>query len=339
MDYGTIMGAVMQILVAFESLTGMPIIVAERNAQSDELAFREDTLSKVCPKANGFNFCDTHMTNLPSQELHTGWSVVMQSENEQGEMGSVCVILPPERNLNIYSSVYAVSSFYGYSAPNFTDRVESLPTQAEAEATLMLIHIANCMGNNSIDEQLLTERSIAFTALSMTLIQGDPVFTRYPTQTPARKYAYLIDSNITHQAVNIGERILFEMWKQEAAAELQQKECPRAAAVPSGELNTRSITRTMDFLPACYTDNESDSGSVTRRYNNVSVTDSNLHLWMYGVPQEVLNRYRGDDGYSGPTGPTTGAPPSNWTPMKNFSGDYNRAVRYIWNTANELTGL
>src|SRR3546814_7382692 len=57
-----------------------------------------------------------------------------------------------------------------------------------------------------------------------------------------------------------------------------------------------------------------------------SVTDHNLHLWMYGEDTGSIKTWW--NGYMVDPAPVLGAPPMTWEPFKMFP-NYEAAVRYI----------
>ncbi len=128
---------------SLEKMSGLPIVFLDRTGD-DPGQFWYRAMQKLCTKT-GDNWCDDDLTSLRDTTNPIGWSRVLTYRTPQGTEKKVCVILPPNPGVSAGYVATGLSSGNIYSW-------QELPTSAEAEAFLTLMHGANCL-NTSEDQQ------------------------------------------------------------------------------------------------------------------------------------------------------------------------------------------
>lgn len=291
---------------ALEKAGKMDIVILERTGD-DPGQFWYRAMQKLCQKT-GENWCDQDLTQVLTDTTNSlGWTRVLTYKTAAGGQKKVCTILPPNQGI---SAGYVASGLAGGQVFDWRD----LPTSAHAEAFLYLMHAGSCLSegsNPAYDEK----RADAFAALSMTLIEGNTAFVAAREVTPARKFSFFRNRESTRWAVSLGERVLLDLWKKEAADGLRQGASCQATVVPSTNIDTESLQR-QTSLPT-------DSDCTNRAgAPKGSVSDENLWLWTGGA---VL----------GASWPTVPLPPQTYTPFKSF-GSFDEGVAYAWTTAGSI---
>lgn len=330
---GTLYSIALNVVIALEQLTGMPMVLTEPN--TDIVAYRDSAATALCERT-GAGFCGEHLDFISNTTTQAGSSTIINYRDNNGTLQSACLILPPANTLTAPDLAYGMSHSYFNTA--------DLPTNEEARSFMLMHWAARCLDQQgSVMEE---KRADAFASMAIALAQGDPAFTRYPLETPARKFAFIRNRDTSEAAVDHAERWMLEIWKPEAAQALRAQQC-QASAVPSREERVSHIRRD-STLPACFQHHREQqipgnfyvpgSGGWASSYyalGPVSVTDANLHLWMYGESRNEVNRKRQQ---GQPENPAVGAPPRPWTPFKGFSST-REAVQFMWTTVSSITGL
>lgn len=325
----TLAGAALTVVMALEQLTGMPIVIAEREV--DIQKFWDATATALCEKT-GDNFCSESVQFIKDSTAAEGFSTILEYVGDDESRKLACIVLPPSPDLSSSDVAYEMAdgSLFGYS---------DLPAKNKLDAWLTMHWAARCLDRDgSFQEEA---RADAFAAMAVALIQGDPEFTRYPLETPARKFAFIRNQSTTEAAVDLAERHMLDLWKPEAATALRSQSC-NASATPSQDRRVSRIQRDVE-LPTCASEQEggqfgSSIPGLPGGYAggpSVSVTDANLHLWMYGEPRD---QQFAKERLHGEANPTTGAPPTVWHPFKGFSST-QAAVEFMWREASSLTGV
>jgi hypothetical protein len=332
LDPATLTAIAMNVVLGLEQVTGMPMVVIQRS--DDPLQVWKNTQSAFCTKTNGA-VCDLRqMEYMTETQNFAGFSnVVSYKSSKDGRTGKLCVIMPPDKRFATSHAAMAMSGGKYFSPSD-------QPSKGELDAFLIMHNAAECL-SDSANSPASGARADAFAALALTLIEGDPSFTRSPNTTPARKFAFMRYGNTTGAAVNVGERILLDTWKVEAVAAIRQSGCQVTAEGSSGS-NTPAIPRD-GRLPLCTTYDDGMSGASggatgmmatggqrIEIKHPVTVSDKNLHLWMYG---ETGRTY----GFLESANPIVGAPPQPWRPFKTFASTKD-AVSYMWNVSRQVTG-
>lgn len=335
MSGGAFLGILLQIIPAFTEVTGVEVLVADRI--TDRYQFTQNLEQKLCSQSSNPN-CEADMRNIPFEEM-SGWGSKAFSTNSS-DVSNYCIFMTPEfENLATYSN-YGFDLQKKYSAISASvGQIE----QAQSHHSAMyaaLSSLAECARKDSETLDVQVERELAFASLALTLIVGDTSFIREPMTNITRKHANVTNSEAAKYATNIGERILFELWKQETAKVLnKQTYCGPSSrdggvfVKKSSDINTIGVPRADDWVPTCPYDEERQAWSQSK----LEVNDQNLHLFMFGASEAKIRSARGDDGGYGPMQPVVSNPPEPYTPFKPF-GSYKSAISYIWETSNNLVG-
>jgi hypothetical protein len=322
----------MQLIPIFTNVTGIDVIVVDPNYNKLEAeAYIEQ---KVCEYSNNQN-CEVNRQELPFAN-YTGFSYNVIDTNVNDIPDNLCVIQPatPELATDI-NARYMINSLV-----NDTTYQEGDPLiETRANRTMFhlnLIHLGNCAADGSQDVATQIQRSSAFATMTTALALGDTEFVRNPRDGEHRKYSFIANSEASHVASDVSERILMDLWKAETSDYLNRKKyCGSRGNVSdakSREMNIMRVNRTQGWVPRCPYDED-------RNRSRLNVTDSNLHLFMFGSPEEFVARQRRKrDGSMGPYQPVVPNPPYQYEPFKPF-GSYEEAISYAWQTSGDIVGL
>ena len=297
----SIKAAVIAFVAALESVSGVPIATLDRVDDTQEFWARSAAI--LCNKT-GDTFCDEDMRFMTQNTEPSGFSQIIEYKSSKtGKTKRVCALLPPIDNID---PSYVGEAFTGSFA-----RESDYPSEVATSAWLYLYHAAHCLDTALSDRE--EDRAVAFATLGLTILQGDPMFTR-PGQTgQSRRIATMIKKDSAWWAAGTGERILFDQFKGDTASVLRTRYGCNAQISPATTIDTTRISR------ANRLENGQDcSDAAGGAYRNPGVvSDSNLWVWMYG-----------NGG--------VGAPPINYTPAKMFA-NMNAAARYTVTTAEKLS--
>lgn len=297
-------GTAQRAVESLEKMSGLPIVFLERTGD-DPGQFWYRAMQKLCKKT-GDNWCDDDLTSLRDTTNPIGWSRVLTYRTPQGTEKKVCVILPPNPGV---SAGYVATGLSGGNIYSW----QELPTSAEVETFITLMHGANCL--NTSEDQQQAKRADAFAAMTLALIQGDGAFVSARDVTPARKFALYRFGESTRWAVNVAERILLDQWKDEAVAALSARNRCDAKAVASQNLATDSLQRDISLPQG------EDCVATMGGASKGTVTDGNLWLWTTGQP--------------GSNAPVLGLPPAPYTAFKGFQS-FDAAIIYAFKTAETI---
>lgn len=296
----SIKAAVISFVAALESVSGVPIATLDRVDNTQEFWARSAAI--LCAKT-GDNFCDDDMRFMTQNTEPSGFSQIIEYKvGATGETKRVCALLPPIDNID---PSYVGEAFTGSFA-----RESVYPSETSMSAWLYLYHAAHCLDSamNNTEEN----RAIAFATLGLTILQGDPLFTRPGQSGQSRRIATMIKNDSAWWAAGTGERILFDQFKAETASILRKDYGCNAQVVAATSIDTTRLARDSRLEPG---QDCSQAGGTGGRSPGV-VSDANLWIWMYGTGG-------------------LGAPPVDYTPAKMFSS-MNAAVTYTVTTANKL---
>src|SRR5690625_3469081 len=206
---GSLFSIALNVILALEQLTGMTMVVSERNP--DIMAYRSAAASALC-RATGDSFCGEELDFISQTTAAEGWSRIIRYEDDSGVTKSVCLLLSPSSRLTAADLSFEMSDggVYFFDDP---------PEYAEARGFLMMHWSARCLDPDASPAG--EKRADAFAAMAMALIQGEPAFTRYPLETPARKFAFFRNRATTEEAVAHAERWMLDIWKPEAVEALR----------------------------------------------------------------------------------------------------------------------
>lgn len=293
---------VLALITTMESVSGVPIAQLERI--DDTQAFWVRTAAILCTKT-GDPFCDTDVRFMTSNtELSGGSQIIEYQVNGKGAVKKVCALLPPIDEID--------PSYVGEAFGSTFMAPDQYPSNLVTAQWLMLYHAAHCMDTQF--NQAEEDRAKAFATLGIAMLQGGPGFTPGIHRAEWRQMAVISGSTPAYWAAGTGERILLDMWKNQAAGILQTTYNCDAKIVVNTSIDIEKITRakTLDQGQDCSSTGQSGRGTGI-------VSDNNLWIWMYG-----------NGGL--------GAPPVRYTPMAAWGGDYTKAYAYMWNTASQLAG-
>lgn len=295
--------AVLAFIAGLEHVSGVPIAVLDRIENTEQFWARSAAI--LCQKT-GDDFCDDDMRFMTANTEPMGQSQIIEYRVGKGAVKRVCAIIPPIPNID----PSFVAEAYGRPHPGLND----VPTSVEAASWLMLYHASHCLDQAlSGDEE---SRATALASLGLTLLEGDTMFTRGIHRSPGRMMAVMTAQPAAYWAAGTGERILLDLWKNEAADKLASRYGCYSIVEQNKSIDIESIRRA-GYLGPEQTCQAAVGGG---RGSQVTVSDSNLWLWMYGQ--------------SG-NGGGIGAPPAPYTPMKTFKS-MDAGASYVLATANAL---
>jgi len=311
-----LMVAVFTFISALEGNTGYKIAVLDRIEDPQQFWVRSAAI--LCKKT-GDNFCDTEMRFMTANTEPTGMSRIIEykaKDNPSAPVKRVCAILPPINQVDSTSIGEAMGT--GFPAS------DQAPTSADTQAWLTLYHAAHCL--DSTGAAFEEKRAAAFATLALAIIDGDPTFTAGMRRSPPRQMAVISGQEAAYWAAGIGERLIMDLWKLEAAERLRDDYDCEVAMVPNSSIDMERIPRDVQLAQGDACAPTTSSGSPAGESGGTSgfistppkgkVTDSNLWIWMYGTGG-------------------LGVPPKPWTPWKMF-GSASEAARYTWTTAETL---
>jgi hypothetical protein len=293
--------AALGLVSGLETIGNVPIAVLERTGDDTE-AFWNRSAQILCAKT-GDSLCSLPMTMMRDNTNPLGLARIIRYVGSNGERRRVCAVVPPAEDVSPMLTATGVSGGNTYSW-------EDLPSSPAARVWLMLQNAAHCLdADGGAGED---KRADAFASLGTTLIFGDPSFTAPGNKSPARVFGYYRNADANRWAVNLGERILLDTWKSEAAGVVQARTGCALVADASSRLDVDQIPRDRQVAPedVCVPAGQSGGPRSGR------MTDANLWIWMYQT--------------------SLGAPPQPWTPLKTF-GSTQAAASYVWDQAGKLS--
>jgi len=313
-----LMVAVFTFISALEGNTGYKIAILDRI--EDPAQFWARSAAILCQKT-GDNFCEADMRFMTANTEPSGMSRIIEykdKKNPSAPVKRVCMVLPPINKVDPTS----IGEAFGTGFPNSLD----MPREKDTQAWLTLYHAAHCLDSNGSPFE--EKRAAAFATLGLAIIDANPKFTAGIMRSPPRQLAVISGQEAAYWAAGIGERLLLDLWKLEAAERLRDDYDCEVAMVPSTSIDVERIPRDRQLTPgeACDPqtsaaspaagDNGGSTGGFTSTPPKGKVTDANIWIWMYG---------------SG----GLGVPPKPWTPWKMF-GSASEAARYTLTTAETL---
>jgi len=306
--------AVIAFIAALETVSGVPIAILERKDKTEEFWARSAAI--LCEKTKE-PFCEEHMRFMTSNTEPMGQSQIIEYDFDGKGLKRVCAIIPPIPHIDPSS----IAESYGNPHPG----LEQSPASEHAAAWLMLYHASHCLDSELSDFE--ERRAAALATLGLSILGGDATFVPGINRSPARMLAVMTGMDAAYWAAGTGERILMDLWKEEAAYQLNRQFNCYAVVQPNSSIDIERIKRDRrgEDIRSCSVD-EGGGGPGAAR-GSVSVTDANLWIWMFGA------RTSGQDGsyYF----PGLGVPPLPYEPAKSF-GSMEAAAEYVVRTSNEL---
>lgn len=305
----TLSAAVLAFIASLEHVSGVPIAVLDRIDNTEQFWARSAAI--LCQKT-GDSFCDDDMRFMTANTEPLGQSQIIEYRVGNGPLKRVCAIIPPIPNIDPAS----VAEAYGQPHPGLND----VPRSADAAAWLMLYHASHCLDQAMAANE--ESRAVALASLGVTLIEGDTMFTRGIHRSPGRMMAVMTAHPSAYWAAGTGERILLDLWKDEAASVLNRQYGCYAIVEVNKSIDIESIRRA-SYLGPEQTCQSQETGRGTGGNGagaQVTISDANLWLWMFG---------------QGGRGGGIGAPPVSYEPMKTFAS-MDAGVSYVLATANAL---
>lgn len=299
--------AALAFITALESVSGVPIAILDRI--DDTQMFWVRSAAILCQKT-GENFCDEDMRFMTSNTEPLGQSHIIEYKSQKdGKLRRVCAIIPPITNID----PALVAEAYGNPHPGLLQ----VPSSLEAYSWLMLYHASHCLDTELVPAE--ENRAAALATLGLAVLEGEPRFTAGIHRSPARMMAVMTGLAPAYWAAGTGERILLDLWKDEAADILRSQFGCYVVVSQSTSIDIEKVTRdrTLELSPTSCATPGTGGGYAQQQ---VRVTDSNLWLWMYGDPM----------GFAG-----LGAPPKPYEMAKPFP-DMKTAASYVLQTANSL---
>jgi len=297
--------AVIAFITTMEQMSGMPIAILERQDTTE--MFWARTAAILCAKTED-NWCASDVRFMTDNTEISGSSRIIEYKNSEDEpTKKVCAITPPIRELH---PTYIAELFGNdFSGPL------NYPGGTITADWMMLYHAAHCLDTVFNDSE--EKRAKAFATLAIALLDGNPTFTAGTEQSAWRELGIISNDRAAYWAAGVGERVLLDLWKNQAAEVLNEEYNCDARVVSNDSIDIENIRRDRRI-----TNGEDCQGSGNANGGNGQnatgiVSDSNLWIWMYA-----------NGGI--------GAPPVTYTPMMTWGGDYEKAYTYIWQTASSL---
>lgn len=289
-----LMAAVFSLISGLDSSRGMPIAILDRI--DDTQMFWARTAAILCQKT-GDNFCEEHVRFMVANTEPMGMSRVLEYTTN-GVTKRVCAVLPPIDAVDATS----LGESFGTGMPT----PDQTPNSEMTQAWITLYHAAHCLDTNGAPEE--EKRAATFATIGLTIVAGDPTFTGGMRRSPARQLGVISGQESAYWGAGVGERLLLNLWKQEAANKLRYNYSCNASVIENTSIDVENIKRDAALKPE-----ESCTPGVTM---NGVVSDANVWIWMYGTGG-------------------LGVPPEAWLPMKMFSSATN-AAGYAIETAESL---
>jgi hypothetical protein len=283
------------------AIAGGPPIAVLTRSDNDLSNFYLQAMQTLCRVAPDNNWCDADLMGVLTDTTNQlGWAQVLNyTSTTTGGAATVCAILPPSPTVSAGTIAGSVSQ----TGQVFDWR--DLTTDQEAQAWLMLRYVGMCEASAGGTQD--QKNADAFASLTLTLIEGNPIFVGAQDVSPARKFSFYDGFASTAWATNVGERVLFELWKAQAAAGVSAQSC-KAAAVASTNLDTVGVQRDTMLT---------GGQDCTAQPPVGTVTDSNLWLWT------------ANGGTMTVTWPTVPEPPLAYAPFMSFTS-FNAGINYAW---------
>lgn len=273
-----LMAAVFSLIAGLDTSRGMPIAILDRI--EDTQMFWARTAAILCQKT-GDSFCEENVRFMVANTEPMGMSRVL--EYRVGErLKRVCAVLPPVDDADTIS----LGEAFGTGMPT----PDQAPNSEMAQAWITLYHAAHCLDISGDPAE--EKRAAAFASLGLAIVTGDPAFTGGMRRSPHRQLAVISGQESAYWAAGVGERLLLNLWKEEAANKLRQTHGCNAVVAENSSIDVEAIVRDHELKP------EENCGGGAG--GTAVVSDANLWIWMYG---------------SG----GLGVPPEAWLPMKMFS--------------------
>jgi len=288
-----LMAAVFSLIAGLDSSRGMPIAILDRI--DDTQMFWARTAAILCQKT-GDSFCEENVRFMVANTEPLGMSRVLQY-TVNGIEKKVCAVLPPIDAVDATS----LGESFGTGMPP----PDQTPNSEMTQAWITLYHAAHCL--DTTGDPAEEKRAAAFATLGLTIISGDPTFSAGLRRSPARQLGVISGQEAAYWAAGVGERLLLNEWKQEAANKLRQSYGCNANVIDSQSIEIESIPRDSTLKP----DESCVAGSTMG-----TVSDANLWIWMYGTGG-------------------LGVPPEAWYPMKMFTSA-TAAASYSIQTSESL---
>lgn len=297
--------AVLALITTMESVSGMPIAILERHDKTE--VFWARTAAILCDKT-GDTWCDTDVRFMTDNTELSGGSRIIEYKNEEGgEIKRVCAITPPIRELH---PSYLGDAFGApFQAPG------GYPGGTVTADWLMLYHAAHCL--DTTFQPIEEKRAKAFATLGIALLDGNPTFTTGQQQSAWRQLGILSGDAAGYWAAGVGERVLMDLWKNQAATILSTNYGCNAKIVANSSIDIEKIKREKQLAAGEDCSSTGGDGSSASTATGI-VSDSNLWIWMY-------------------SNGGLGAPPITYQPMQTWGGDMRSGYTYIWQTANSLS--
>jgi len=296
--------AVIAFITALEGASGIPIAILDRIDNTEMFWARSAAI--LCQKT-GDDFCEEDVRFMTSNTEPMGQSHIIEYTVGNGQPKRVCALIPPITNIDPAS----VAEAYGQPFPG----VSQAPKSIEAYAWLMLYHAAHCLDAElSAAEEA---RAAALATLGLTVLEGEPRFAAGVHRSPARMMAVMTGMAPAYWAAGTGERILLDLWKDETADILRSQFGCYVIVQQSTSIDIEKVVRARNLgIGQSCANSHPGTGYVNQQ---VTVSDSNLWLWMYG-----------GQGFRG-----VGAPPKPYTAAKPFA-DMKAAASYVLTVSNQL---
>lgn len=273
-----LMAAVFSLIAGLDTSRGMPIAILDRidNTQM----FWARTAAILCQKT-GDSFCEENVRFMVANTEPMGMSRVLEYK-VNGVQKKVCAVLPPIDNVDPVS----LGESFGTGIPT----PDQTPNSEMTQAWITLYHAAHCLDTNGAPEE--EKRATTFATLGLTIIAGDPAFTGGMRRSPPRQLAVISGQEAAYWGAGAGERLLLNLWKQEAADKLRRSYGCNANVIDNTSIDIENIPRDTALKPE-----ESCASGFSM---SGVVNDANLWIWMYGTGG-------------------LGVPPEPWKPMKMFT--------------------
>jgi len=313
-----LMVAVFTLISALEANTGQKIAILDR--VEDPQMFWARSAAILCQKT-GDSFCDKDMQFMKSNTEPSGMSQLIEYKGKNGQVKRVCAVLPP---INKIDASYLADAM-GTGRP----KPQDVAPDADTQAWITLYHAAHCLDTNGSDFE--EKRAAAFATLGLVIIDADPSFTAGMRRSPPRQLAVISGQESAYWAAGVGERLVMDLWKREAADRLRDDFSCDATVVPNTSIDMERTPKHSQLTPgqACEAGPQQDgTGQEAQAYvpgkgvtfssatAKGTVSDENLWVWMYGTGG-------------------LGVPPKPWRPWKMF-GSAEEAADYALKTAESL---
>jgi hypothetical protein len=339
----SVYAAILAVAPIFEGITDTEIVMINPPDLSVEGLY--GIRDQVCGEL-GLSDCNSlspglfHLNGMPDGEAYT-----ISVEQPGYQSREVCIVKPPEEGHAPFASYVMTHTGYRFDYDNLGPTGAG-PSDEELNTYNFLLLLTKCGRDGSIDQNLQSERDLAFASIATTLIHGNTNFLSYGGNTAAAMYATGLNSEAGKYGNAVAERILMEDFKKQVAERVGSQRGANTSCQVNVETSNQPRLPTFHekIVPPSNAFRQCMTDERFRSNKRLTITDDVMYsiapLFGEEANQTGMRDKGGDWIGGGPQRFDTGFVTSlNWSPFKNFGGSYERGLSYSWRTANQIVGI